>query len=429
MSWPSVSLGQIAEIVGGSTPRREQPKNWGAGHFWATPSDLPMPGTAILDLKSTSETITDEGLRSCSTNLLPIGTVLYSTRATIGKLAIADVPVATNQGFNNLIAGPTVYNRYLAYALQFFTPDISRLAGSTTFKEVSRSSLRGFKIPVPPISEQRRIVEILDQANALRKLRREADAKAARILPALFLKMFGDPATNPMGWPVKRLGDSDVCEINPRADRALADDLHISFVPMADVDERLGRITGTQVRVVSEVRKGFTAFRENDVLFAKITPCMQNGKAAIARNLTNGLGYGSTEFHVLRTTDGIAPEWVFALVRLQAFRNQAQSAFIGSAGQQRVPTTFLEQYRVPIPAPSAMSKFAKAADAIFEAALGCETIASRVDTLFSLLLQRAFSGRLTAKWRQAHAQELLAEMREQARLLNLPMPESDALAL
>ena len=143
------------------------------------------PGDGILDLQSTAEAITPLGLRSSSTNLLPVGTVLYSTRATIGKLAIARVPVATNQGFNNLIAKPGVCSKYLAYALQFFTPDITRLAGSTTFKEVSRSSLRGFKIPVPAESEQQRIVDLLGEADRLRRLRREADAKAARVFRAV----------------------------------------------------------------------------------------------------------------------------------------------------------------------------------------------------------------------------------------------------
>ena len=144
MRWPQVPLEEIAEIVGGSTPSRNTPEFWGPGYYWATPSDLPMPGDGILELKSTEETITEKGLRSASINILPIGTILFSTRATVGKLAIAQVPVATNQGFNNLIPKPIIDKRFLAYALQFFTPEITRLAGSTTFKEVSRAALKKF---------------------------------------------------------------------------------------------------------------------------------------------------------------------------------------------------------------------------------------------------------------------------------------------
>lgn len=278
------------------------------------------------------------------------------------------------------------------------------------------------EIELPSISEQRRIIEILDQADALRKRAREADVKAARILLALFLKMFGDPATNPMGWPIKSLGDPDVCEINPRAVRGLPASLAVSFVPMADVDERLGRIAGTQTRTVDEVKKGFTPFSDRDVLFAKITPCMQNGKSAIADNLVNGLGYGSTEFHVLRAAANVAPEWLFALVRLRAFRAQAATAFTGSAGQQRVPANFLKQYRVPVPDRQAMQRFASAAADAAKLALAGKGARPQMDILFSLLLERAFSGELTAKWRAAHSKELLIEMQEQARLLNLSAP-------
>jgi type I restriction enzyme S subunit len=128
--------------------------------------------------------------------------------------------LVTNQGFANLIPSKAILPKFLAYSMLYHREEISRLAGSTTFKEVKRSVLRRFQILLPPLSEQRRIVEILDQADALRKKRAEADAKAARILPALFYKMFGDPATNPKGWPLARI--RDLCQVvsgaTPRTD-------------------------------------------------------------------------------------------------------------------------------------------------------------------------------------------------------------------
>ena len=109
----------------------------------------------------------------------------------------------------------------------------------------------------------------------------------------------------------------------------------VSFVSMADVDEVLGRITGSQSRPFGEVKKRGTPFRDRDVLFAKITLCMQNGKVAIVSGLIGGFGFGVTEFHMLRAGPEVTPEYLFALVRLQSFRNFAMSAFIGSAGQKR----------------------------------------------------------------------------------------------
>ena len=150
-------------------------------------------------------------------------------------------------------------------------------------------------------------------------------------------------------WPLKSIGD--ICEVNPRLPRGhrIPDDQIVSFVPMAAVDEVSGTIRDRQVRSFSEVKKGYTHFMDADVLFAKITPCMENGKAAIASSLSSGLGFGSTEFHVLRAKEEVLPEWLFYFVRQPAFRGEAKRNFTGTAGQQRVPTTFLSAAEIPVP--------------------------------------------------------------------------------
>lgn len=113
-----------------------------------------------------------------------------------------------------------------------------------------------------------------------------------------------------MKWPHVRIGD--VCDLNPRLPKThtLNDDDAVSFVPMAAVSELSGTIQTRSTRRFAEVRKGYTPFQNNDVLFAKITPCMENGKAAIARDLVHGYGFGSTEFHVLRAGENVLPEWL-----------------------------------------------------------------------------------------------------------------------
>lgn len=152
-----------------------------------------MPDDGISAVSTTAECITSFGLANSSATLVPAGTVLFSSRATIGKVAVAGVPVTTIQGFANFAPGPDVLPRYLAYALWHRRNDIARLSGSTTFREVSRGSLRKYCLPVPPIPEQERIVALLDEADALRKLRAQADKRTADLIPALFHDMFGDP--------------------------------------------------------------------------------------------------------------------------------------------------------------------------------------------------------------------------------------------
>ena len=139
----------------------------------------------------------------------------------------------------------------------------------------------------------------------------------------------------------------DVCEINPKVDK-LSNDTQVSFIPMQNVTDD-GKVDSSIIRTVEEVKKGFTSFRENDVLFAKITPCMENGKGGIARNLKNGFGFGSTEFHVLRPSSSVTSEWLYYLLSWPVFRKECEKNMTGSAGQKRVPKSFLENYTLRVP--------------------------------------------------------------------------------
>ena len=142
---------------------------------------------------------------------------------------------------------------------------------------------------------------------------------------------------------------TDVCEINPRS-QTISDDMLVSFVAMPDVSED-GKINTSVVRPYGEVKKGYTVFQEGDILFAKITPCMENGKGARAFGLRNGIGVGSTEFHVLRPkSDFLDGMWLYYLTAWSAFRHKAEIHMTGSAGQKRVPKSFLESYQIDIPA-------------------------------------------------------------------------------
>jgi len=141
----------------------------------------------------------------------------------------------------------------------------------------------------------------------------------------------------------------DVAAINPDTSiRVGAGDL-CSFVPMDAVDETTAEIDKLQTRPYKDVARGYTSFAENDVLLAKITPCMENGKCAIARGLRNDVGFGSTEFHVIRPSPQILSEWVYYYWRLPKTRNLAERNMTGTAGQKRVPTSFLEGLPIPLP--------------------------------------------------------------------------------
>lgn len=136
------------------------------------------------------------------------------------------------------------------------------------------------------------------------------------------------------------------CEINPKT--IYPDDIEdVSFIPMECVSDIYGEIIEHK-NGKSTNSKGYTSFQENDVIWAKITPCMQNGKCAVATNLKNGYGYGSTEFHVFRATQNAIPEYIHCFMRSKRVREVAMSYFTGSAGQQRIGTDFLEALTLPL---------------------------------------------------------------------------------
>ena len=394
MRWPVFPLDKIADVFGGSTPRRNRSEYWDGDIPWVTPTDLPMPGTEIADVYDTADHITPEGLRSCAANLLPVGTVLYSSRATIGKIGIARVPLATNQGFANFAPKPGVESKYLAYALQYFTVEISSLAGSTTFKEVRRGALKKYKVPLPSPSEQHRIVEILDQADALRKKRAEADAKAARILPALFYKMFGDPATNPKGLVKKRLGDL----IKVRSG---------NFLPAKNMDS-----SGHCPVYGGNGINGY----HSEYMFEE--PVIVLGRVGIYCGVVHysepNCWVTDNALYVAEQSKDLHPRYLAEALRI-ANLNQ----YAGRAGQPLISGNRIYPIEILVPPPEEQEKFAGMILELSKYESRRESSGVHLETLFSVLMHRAFTGDLTAKWRGAHMKELLQEMEQQAKALEI----------
>jgi type I restriction enzyme S subunit len=208
-------------------------------------------------------------------------------------------------------------------------------------------------------------------------------------------------STFPQSWLEVPLGD--VAEVNPRKNVDLAGDDLVSFVPMAAVDEISGTIAAPIDRPYGEVAKGFTHFQDGDVIFAKITPSMENGKSAVARGLRNGTGIGSTEFHVFRSNGAIEPDYLWRFVRQQSFRDNAQGVMAGAVGQQRVPAAYLKAHPIPI-APLAeqrriVAKLDHLVARIDRARHELGRIPSLVARYRQRLLALAFSGDLTSNWR------------------------------
>jgi type I restriction enzyme S subunit len=252
--------------------------------------------------------------------------------------------------------------------------------GSAGQQRVSSSYLKTIRIPLPPIEIQQKLVDIYTAAQNA-KLQKDKEAKellesiddylleALSINPSqevssesVFTKRISEMIGNRLDvsfykdrfemvseiYPNKRL--SSIVDIDPTIRfTGLADDTPISFIPMECIDDTFGEVKEQRETTIAQT-KGYTKFEENDLLWAKITPCMQNGKSAIARNLTNGIGCGSTEYYVIRPkTAELIIDYVYLLLRHHAVLKAAQNSFGGSAGQQRVSSQYMKSIVIPHP--------------------------------------------------------------------------------
>jgi type I restriction enzyme S subunit len=206
MTWEKVMLKDVCEVCGGTTPKTSNPNYWNGTNIWLSPVDLPEVGS-ITQVETSERKITELGIKDSGLRVLPVGSLVFSTRASIGKIGIVKTPLTTNQGFTNLIPSDKVNVRYLAYALKKSIPDIEQLGNTTTFKEVSRTAIKNFQIPLPPLHIQEQIADTLDKADALRRKDQELLQKYDQLAQAIFYDMFGDPVRNERGWQKKTVRD------------------------------------------------------------------------------------------------------------------------------------------------------------------------------------------------------------------------------
>ncbi len=231
---------------------------------------------------------------------------------------------------------------YIFRLLKSKQAEIYKLQNGVGQPHVYGKDLAKIKIPLPPLEVQKEIVEqievkqnAIDHAKAIiQNLERER-------------RYFGQAFRKLKGVEWVELGD--LCEINPKKSEVKDKDFEVSFVPMFDVSEQDYYFEPKQTKKISEVYEGYTYFAENDVLLAKITPCFENGKSAIARKLKNGIGFGSTEFIVFRANDKTIPEWIYNFIANAGFIDEGKNHMTGSAGQRRLNIDFVRTYKIPLP--------------------------------------------------------------------------------
>lgn len=306
--------------------------------------------------------------------------------AGVGRLYRFDGKTSVLGTMQYIFPNNNIDYSFCYYALQSI--DLKKYVNGAAIPHIYFKDYSQEEIPLPPMEEQKKIAAMLDAVSDLLTKQKQFLAEQDNLIQSTFYGMFGTPEINEKGFPMHKI--SEICELNPKKPRGIDDNTECSFIPMSAVSED-GELNLAQIKLYKDVKKGFTYFAENDVLFAKITPCMENGKGAIAKELKNKFGFGSTEFHVLRPLNDISnARWLFQITKFKKFRENAEKSMTGSAGQKRVPAGFFNNYFIPVPPLELQQKFATIAEQIESEKAKIKSAIAETQTLFNALMSEYF---------------------------------------
>ncbi|MFC1452081.1 restriction endonuclease subunit S [Verrucomicrobiota bacterium] len=412
--WNTAQLRDVAEVASGfGFPRKCQGRLDGEYPFYKV-GDMNTPGNET-HMTVANNTISADALKKLRARTFPAGTIIFpkigAAIATNKKRKLTKASVVDNNVMG-LLPKQTIDEDYLFYWMWQF--DLRSVANIGPVPSMRKSEVELVSIPLPPPSEQRRIVEILDQANALRKKRAEADKIANRILPALFYKMFGDPATNPKGWDVKTLTELSVEGPQYGANASSIDweEGQPRYIRITDV-----RDDGTlneDVRGVDLDEWGEYRLREGDLLFARSGATV--GKTYLYQPSDGLCVYAGYMIRFRLDTEQVEPEFVFAFTHSSLYQSWVE-ATRRTGGQPNINGREYAALRLIVPDRALQQTFGDRARELRKRRVARQRSGAHLESLFAVLLHRAFSGDLTARWREAHMKELLQEMEQQAVLL------------
>ena len=328
--WPDYSgISEVTQIVLGSTPNSKEPSYWDGDIRWITPAEMTDQSYYIYD---TVRHLTAKGRDAANLTMLPEGTVLFSTRAPIGKVAIVGKEMCCNQGFKNFICSEKLNNVFLYYTLKLKKDYLCSLGTGTTFKELSKRTVESLKIAVPPIELQNQFETIYNQA----------DKSGFDELKSQFIEMTGDPRTNPKGWPVKTLSELATYSIG------------LTYKPENISEEgtivlRSGNIQNSKIDLADVVRvncpiKESIYVQKNDILM-----CSRNGSAALVgkvaqiKDISEPMTYGAF-MTVIRSEYS---DFLYLYFQSNDFREQVATG--KSSTMNQITQNMLDKISLPLP--------------------------------------------------------------------------------
>ena len=385
MLYKPAKLDAVVRFVGGGTPSKQDSSFWNGSIPWVSPKDMKS-----FYISGSVDSITDTGLRDSACNLIPTGSVLTVVRSGVLihtlPVALTTVPCALNQDMKAMIPSALLRSPFLAYWLLSKEQHIltTCVKKGATVQSIAMENLRSLEIPLPPLPEQDRIVEILDQADTLRQQRRQADALSQRILPALFYEMFGDPNRNEREWPTLPL-DEAFDDVSRKGNK----------IPRSEY------LTAGKIPVIDQGQDAIAGYWDEvgDAYRGKLPVTLFGDHTRIFKLLEHPFCIGADGVRLLRPKT-MDCHFAFGLLTLLDVPRRGYSRHF----KELRSLTYID------PPQALQERFGNAVAELRQLTAKAATSAATLETLFQTLLHRAFDGSLTAKWREGQGKELLQEM-------------------
>lgn len=480
-NWVWTRLGEVINIYRGlSYTKNDEVEN---GYLVLRGNNLTDNGLAFLENIYVDEKVAKKGMEIKKDDVVLVSST--GSSKVIGRACVVEKDYEkTTIGAFLLLCRPKeiIVKKWIHYIFKTlrYRLYISEQAKGTNIKNIKNEYLENFYIPLPPLNEQKRIVEKLDflfdktkkAKEIIEEIKVDIENRKISILDRAFkgvltskwrnenkvsdvkelLKSINDekikkweeeclqaekdgnkkpkkpiirevediivpveeqPYKLPDSWVWVRLGE--VVEVNPNKIKIdIGENELVDFIPMKNVSESSPKIIEKNFEKFKDLQKGYTQFIKNDILFAKITPCMENGKTAIISDLKEKIGYGSTEFHILRSTKIINNKLLYNFLKQKGFREDARYNMTGSVGFRRVPTEFMKSYPFPLPPLEEQEEIVRILDEVLENENKVKELLEleeRIDVLEKSILNKAFKGELgTQNSNDEPAIELLKEI-------------------
>lgn len=346
-------LGEICEIVSGSTPKTNISEYWDGDMKWITPAEISDDSYIVTD---SVRKITELGVKRTGLSSFPEGTVILSSRAPIGKVAIAGCEMYCNQGFKNLICSEKINNRYLYWFLKGNTVYLNSLGRGATFKEISKQIVSEIEVNVPKIEQQLQAVENFEKLSAIIRLRKQELQKFNELIKARFVEMFGDAVANPMQWPVKKLKELSV-QINsgntPKGGSENYVERGITFFRSQNVwKDRLEMDDIAYIDAATHASMKRSSLKHGDILMTKTgrinTENSSLGRAALydgEDDMANVNGH----VYFIRLNEGVNNKFVLRILVSPEYRELIRSVCVGGIDKRQLNKEHIEDFPIICP--------------------------------------------------------------------------------